>query len=282
MSAASSITSPVTSGSVRQPINRTELARFFAGIGSLLERARTSSRYSLSSAGVSKPVLRDFFRSVAYRVERAEVQQRRIDRRRATGFNVFRLIEPDENKLSDIIAGLLDPRGDHGQGDLFLRLLFKQVGLGSNAKFTKNAMVQREAPTHGILKYRRRIDVLVQGGVLLAIENKLDSLEQKDQVKDYLEHLHQIAHGRPTRLIYLTPDGRSPDSLRGSVVDQLQNIGKLHCWSYQNELRAWLESCRRHCEAQKIREFLSDFMEYIELVWEGDSENGGEKDRDEI
>jgi hypothetical protein len=34
--------------------------------------------------------------------------------RLATGFNVFHLIEPDENKLSDILAGLLDPKGSHG------------------------------------------------------------------------------------------------------------------------------------------------------------------------
>src|SRR5207237_4404982 len=120
-----------------------------------------------------------FFDTINHRVELAEAQQRRIDKRRATGFNVFHLIEPDENKLSDILADLLDPKGGHGQGDLFLRLLFKQLGLGSNPKLTKNATVQREAPTHGILKYRRRIDVFVEAAALLVIENKLDSLEQR-------------------------------------------------------------------------------------------------------
>ena len=145
---------------------------------------------------VARPELEHFFASVNHRVELAETQQRRIDKRRATGFNVFHLIEPDENKLSDILADLLDPKGDHGQGDLFLRLLFKQLGLGSDAKLTKNATVQREAPTHGILKYRRRMDVFVEAGALLVIENKLDSLEQRDQVKDYLEHLQRCTRGR--------------------------------------------------------------------------------------
>ena len=159
---------------------------------------------------MAKPELEHFFAAVNHAVERAEAQQRRIDKRLATGFNVFHLIEPDENKLSDILADLLDPKGDHGQGDLFLRLIFKQLGLGAHAKLTKNATVQREAPTHGIQKYRRRMDVFVEAGALLAIENKLDSPEQRDQVKDYLEHLQQCARGRQTRLIYLTPDGRPP------------------------------------------------------------------------
>ena len=32
------------------------------------------------------------------------------------GFNVFDAIRPDENRLSDILRDLLDPRGSHGQG----------------------------------------------------------------------------------------------------------------------------------------------------------------------
>jgi hypothetical protein len=210
--------------------------------------------------------LKDFFASIRNRVEHAKAQQRRIDKQRATGFNVFHLIEPDENKLSDILADLLHPEGGHGQGDLFLRLLFKQLGLGSHVKLTKGATVQREAPTHGILKYRRRMDVFVEAGALVVIENKVDSLEQVDQVKDYLDHLQQCAQGRQIRLIYLTPDGRSPESLHPTVFDQEQSIGRLCCWSYQGQLHTWLESCRRACEAQKISHFLSDFIVYIESV----------------
>lgn len=206
-----------------------------------------------------------------------------MDKRHATGFNVFDLIEPDENKLSDILACLLDPKGNHGQGDLFLRLLFKQVGLGSDAKLTKNGKVQREAPTHGILKYRRRMDVLVEAGALLAIENKVDSLEQPEQVKDYLAHLDKCTRGGQVQstLIYLTPDGRSPQSLDPVALRQQQLNGRLHCWSYHNELRAWLEECRERCEARRIGDFISDFVAYIESVLERISENDQDKAADE-
>jgi hypothetical protein len=190
-------------------VNQTELKKFFANIGSRMARDRASFQLQ------DRKHLKRFFSAVGSRVAIAEKKQRQRDRKEATGFNVFDLIYPDENKLSDILADLLDPKGNHGQGDLFLRLLFKQLELGSDAKLTKDATVHREAPTHGIQKYLRRIDVLVEAGILLAIENKVDSIEQHEQVKDYLEHLRYCTQVRPapSMLIYLTPDGRPPESI---------------------------------------------------------------------
>jgi len=42
----------------------------------------------------------------------------------APRFNCFDFINPDENKLSEVLAELLDPKGTHAQGDVFLRLFF--------------------------------------------------------------------------------------------------------------------------------------------------------------
>ena len=200
MSTVTTATSSVPRASTRQVVNRPQLQQFFRwhrlsnGTG-----ANECNSWLITLYG-DRPELAHFFVSVRHRVEMAEAQQRHIDKRRATGFNVFHPIEPDENKLSDILADPLDPKGDHGQGDLFLRLLFKELGLGSDAKLTKNATVLREAPTHGILKYRRRMDVFVEARAWLVIENKLDSLEQRDQVKDYLEHLQQCCPRPPDQI----------------------------------------------------------------------------------
>ena len=193
-------------------VNQTELKKFFADIGSRTAQDGASSQLQ------DWKHLKRFFSAVGSRVAIAEKKQRQRDRKEATRFNVFDLIDPDENKLSDVLADLLDPKGNHGQGDLFLRLLFKQLDLGSDAKLTKDATVHREAPTHGILKYLRRIDVLVEAGMLLAIENKVDSTEQPEQVKDYLDHLRYCtSSSRPSMLIYLTPDGRPPESISREV-----------------------------------------------------------------
>jgi hypothetical protein len=65
-------------------------------------------------------------------------------------------------------------------------------------------------------------------------------------------------------LIYLTPDGHPPDSLKAAELKEAQDAGRLHCWSYQRELRDWLAACCQQCEAKKIQCFLADFITYIE------------------
>ncbi|MBL9172628.1 MAG: PD-(D/E)XK nuclease family protein [Verrucomicrobiales bacterium] len=219
--------------------------------------------------------LQKFFRTVRRMVESSESKQRCIDMFQATGFNVFKLIEPDENKLSDILADLLSPKGSHGQSDLFLRLLFQQLKFKADRKYTKKATVHREAPTHGILKFRRRMDVFIEAGALVAIENKVDSPEQVGQVNDYLDHLHLCARGRNahTALIYLTPDGRLPKSLRATRLKKAQESGRLHCWSYREQLLTWLKACHKRCLAKRVCGFLGDFIAYIETDLQSRSMN---------
>ena len=162
-------------------MNKGELEKFFANICSLMKREEGSSQ------------LPDFFFSIRSRVEIAEEKQRQLDRKKATRFKLFRLFQPDENKLSDILRDLLDPNGDHGQGDLFLALLFEQLGIPADAKLMKGVKVHREVRTYRILNYRRRMDVLIEAGMSkVAIENKIDSNDQPGQIKDYLEHLRRV------------------------------------------------------------------------------------------
>jgi hypothetical protein len=245
--------------------------------------AQTDLAHGSSRPTVDQRELERFFTDVKYRVHLAETLRCRLDMRLATGFNVFDLIDPDENKLSDVLAGLLNPNGAHGQGDLFLRLFFERLDLRPDAKLTKDATVQREARVPGTWKDDRRMDVFVEAGVLLAIENKVDSPEQQGQVRDYLNYLERrcpCIPGQPIRntLIYLTPDHRSPKSLNDSELEKHQKSGRLHCWTYQDELVDWLKACRGDCEAQRIRDFLSDFIAYIESHLKYESEGKQEKE----
>lgn len=283
MNAVATNAAPVVRGTAHPVVSRDELEQFFVQVSTRVEKAEARVAPDSSSVLVRQAELGRFFTAVSHRAERADVQQRRRDKRQATGFNVFDLIEPDENKLSDILADLLNPRGSHGQRDRFLRLLLQQFDLGSGTKLTGDATVQREAPTHGIQKYLRRMDVLVEAGVLLAIENKVNSSEQLDQVKDYMEHLRyctQRSHRRGV-LIYLTPDGRRPESLERASFDEAEADGSLRCWSYRIQLRGWLEQCRSQCAAQKIRVFLSDFIAYIETTMHREPEPNTEDIEDE-
>ena len=266
-------TAPLSS---RQPVTRLELERFFSGV--CIQLGQTDMGLAHGSSPVRVSEVKKFFSEIRHKVES---RQHRLDKKQATGFNVFYFIQPDENRLSDVLAWLLDPKGSHGQNDLFLRLIFKQLELGTNETFTVDTRVLREAPTHGIEKYRRRMDVLVEAGAYLVIENKVDSSEQSEQVKDYLEHLHRCAGGRKTALIYLTPNGRQPDSLGHESLMKHKKTGQLHCWSYHVELRCWLEICLRECEAQRIKVFLKDFIGYIESKLKREFKDEQERNGDE-
>lgn len=248
-----------------QHLRRSDLTSFFGEIGARLKQTKADTDHTTLHPQIGVSDLRRFFTAVRKHSERGEAKERLRDRREATRFSVFEFIEPDENKLSDILAMLLDPKGCHGQEDLFLRLLFKRLGVRVNVRRTQTAQVRREAPTHGILKYRRRMDVLIDAGALVAIENKTDSAEQPKQANDYLEHLLQSTRGRSflSCLIYLTPNGRSPESLGAARLKRELADGRLHCWSYHRELREWLEHCRLECAAPRIRDFLSDLLAYI-------------------
>lgn len=252
-------------------ITDAELADRFTSLD--LEQFFNAVRSVVATPAACEPInaqqMADFFAVAGKLIDEAENREREINRIEARAFNVFALIEPDENKISDILADFLDPRGQHGQRDRFLRLLVEKLRPGSNFLGLDSARVSREAPTHGIQKYRRRIDILVVStGIVIAIENKIDALEQSDQVKDYLDHLAVLSNGwtMPAFLIYLTPNGREPESLSALDRAEQKNKGRLYCLSYSTDLRGWLESCEAQCQAPKIRFFIADFISYINTV----------------
>src|SRR5438046_8522976 len=65
--------------------------------------------------------LQQFARSLQYRIRLLAESRVHTDRLLATRHNVFDYIQPDENRLSDILLDLLDPNGPHGQTDIFLQ-----------------------------------------------------------------------------------------------------------------------------------------------------------------
>lgn len=214
--------------------------------------------------------MRQFFYQIRVPLARAYAHRLTTERKYATRFNIFSLMDPDENKLSDVLVDLLDPKGRHGQGELFLHLMLNQLAFGWKTKALAAAKVERESATYALRhNQRRRIDIMVEAGFLLAIENKKASAEQPRQVKDYLAHLaHCAASNRlPYALIYLTPDHHLPPSMTATAFRAAHTGRHLVCWSYQRELRQWLELCRQQCRAPKIQHFLSDFITYTSAAF---------------
>lgn len=179
----------------------------------------------------------------------------------AVDFNIFRFIDPDENRLSDIIADLLDANGTHGQGHSFLNELLVALDIDLRQKLG-GVNVRREDTTDG----RRRVDITVGASKFgIGIENKPWAGDLPDQLKDYINHL-RLHHGDHFCLLYLSGRGTPPaeESLSPTERQQLESQGQFRCWSYKREFQDWLKSCTHVCRADKVRFFLQDFVSFID------------------
>ena len=227
-----------------------------------------------------------FFAELSPRLDTAKALERELDRQLARRFNVFDYLSTAEVGLSSIIADLLNPEARHGQGTLFLRTLLDELteirhrpDLDTN--FTKRISVVTER----VITNKRRLDISVEipgsdGTYCLAIENKPYADDQPNQVKDYLAFL-QREYADRFLLIYLSPTGHGPSrwSLPCEELDQWK--GRLAIMAYWGEtngidsekptaedrfagfrvglsLAAWFSACRRRCEPDRLRWFLSE------------------------
>ena len=195
------------------------------------------------------------------------IEKRRWDPFLSTDFNVVsEFIRPNENRLSDIIACLLDANGSHGQGskflDAFLRCLFDPDRVAELSG--KQRQVKREDPTHYNENQSRRIDITVDfEGFGIGIENKPWAREQEYQLKDYYDHLKE-KYKQPEKkfcLIYITPDRTHPTTI--CHPETLIQNGELYCLSYRSDMLEWLEECWQLCESDRFRWFLRDLRDYI-------------------
>jgi len=231
-----------------------------------------------------------FFATTGALVAAAEKIDAELALRLGRGFNVFDAIRPDENRLSDILRDLLDPRGPHGQGDRFLRAFLDICKIGEPwSKDTNNVRVYRERQTISLDedRKRRRIDLVIAFGAsagAVAIENKPWAGEQNDQMKDYAEHLNHIYQDR-FHLLYLSGNGRPPETL-GEWDQCLKEVVRFHPMAYNRpasqdrempNLHDWTAQCARLTEADKLRWFLRDFAAWIAENFETPAlDEGGE------
>jgi hypothetical protein len=175
-------------------------------------------------------------------------------------FTPFAYLRRDEFGISRIIADLLDPNGRHSQGALFLTLFMEAFGLNSVGPSSGQARVTTEYAT----AEGRRIDIVIRDrNWIIAIENKPWARDGELQVSDYLCEI------RPPRfsaacLVYLTKDARAPTGASIGIHECKAALacGELKLASYEQVLD-WLSACRERCLAESVRNFLSDFHDYL-------------------
>lgn len=201
-------------------------------------------------------------------IQTAEIFRRYDEIEKVAGnqFNLLGLLgvgHYEERTHTPILTDLLNPKGSHGQGALFLEL-FLQHCFGSQRDFMKRPELVTVKAEHSIgpVDYESavggRIDIhLHSPEEILVIENKIGAAEGHKQVERYLNY---IDHQNPKRgaVIYLTLGGEEPESAGEKDSDNL------HCLSYHSDIISWLRLCRKEVATIPIvRESLTIYLNLI-------------------
>ncbi len=268
---------------------RPQPSRFFGELGAVLDDGRHRPPRFFSQLGASLDNIQradrsrrlHFFAQLSPRLQSARALERELDRHLARRFNVFDYLSTDEVALSKMIADLLDPEARHGQGTRFLRTLLDELTEIDGRPDPDAGLVQAiHVVTERVIADGRRLDVSVEipgtdGPYCLAIENKPYADDQRNQVRDYLRFLQRKYPDR-FLLIYLSPTGQGPSSWslpRGELRKWTGRLAVMGYWSGPEQhaagdryddfrvglsLAAWFSACRRRCEPDRLRWFLSE------------------------
>ncbi len=193
------------------------------------------------------------------------IQAKVLDEARLTApaFNVFSVLGLSRFEVrthSAMLAQLFNPKGSHGQQFIFLNsfidlcgrkypdfpLPFDNIDSGH-----WNIVVEKIIP-------EGRIDILIQSpdlGCVFVIENKIDALEQEQQLSRYGLWMDSVVNEYPTQaLIFLTIRGDKSISHGDYPYFPL---------SYRGDITTWLDGVTPDIQAPNVREVVSQYLNLI-------------------
>ena len=203
------------------------------------------------------------------------------------GFNFISFISRiwgiGETKHSQILGFFLNPRENHGQGGLFLKLFLKKLGFDITAFEPNDWTVEVEQRSNG----RDQIDILIQSrrlGISIAIENKSNGAkDQSHKLYRYWESAIYNFHNRDkekalnpkhSRVVYLPQFGIPSEQTRTRPKDYKESYpeklaleeqgGIISCWTYYNHIVKWLNSCVEAMgrENNIVKQLVKNYIEY--------------------
>jgi hypothetical protein len=181
-----------------------------------------------------------------------------IYRTTGSNYNIFKIagIVTKETAICKVIADLLNPKGSHYKGDIYLRLFRDKVLPSDLQDFNiERAIVYIEYSTDE----SRRIDIVIESSnVFLPIEVKIHASDQKRQVADYWDY-SQKRNKQNIPVLYLTINGDPP----GEDSVPPEDKDKYRCISFKKDILCWLNACLESPETQQtmpIKEVMTQLI----------------------
>jgi hypothetical protein len=172
--------------------------------------------------------------------------------------NIFRAlaIERHEIRHSNFFAFLLDPRENHGLGDILLRKFLRDIFADSRAQnrtlFDADLLDFRQVD---VRREWRNIDILIDMPQdVIAVENKVDSTEHTKQLSRYKTIIDGEFGGKRKHFVYLTPFGADATEADdqavyinysySQVADILENVLTLYSDSISGKMKHYISDYR--------------------------------------
>ena len=194
-------------------------------------------------------------------------------------FNLFSIlnIETKENKThSAFLSMLLNPKGAHGMGNVFLNLFLNVIGHNDQFENDENRFFQTDKSNvkveHSIGPIKLcdkngedaseatggRIDIYLKDkkGNSISIENKIHAEDQKSQIQRYCNH-----NGLKNTVYYLTLIGDDPSDYSKLKLESGIDFYNI---SYKVHIIEWLELCLK--EVPNFTALRESINQYILLI----------------
>ncbi|WP_270660038.1 PD-(D/E)XK nuclease family protein [Paraclostridium bifermentans] len=142
-----------------------------------------------------------------------ELEKLELELKRPNIFSVLKL-ESMEIRHSNFLGWLLDPKGSHNLGDIFLRWFLKDIfALGKSENIDEFEIDGYNFSNLKVYRELHNIDILlVSDKFVVAIENKVYSKEHSNQLTKYRKIIEKKYKEYEKIFVYLTPYGDSPNN----------------------------------------------------------------------
>ena len=194
--------------------------------------------------------------------------------------NIFNIlgISRMEIRHSNFLGWLLDPNESHGLGNKFLVRILRDLALDEKntldiIKVSKlnfnNIDVRREYPisSKNNNDKDKKIDILIifrDDNLVICIENKIDSKDSKQQLKDYRDYINETFKKEDDKddveykniFVYLTPNGDDPTNDT--------NEKEYWCnYSYKDDIIKHLTHTQDSITDSIIKTYISDYLSIL-------------------
>ncbi|MDQ0108482.1 hypothetical protein J2T02_003615 [Chitinophaga terrae (ex Kim and Jung 2007)] len=200
--------------------------------------------------------------NILHRAQLINEKHIKLEETRGDRFNIFYILglQSNENRThSAFLTELLNPKGDHLKGNLFLKLFLNYLKITDFDPDFVTVVSEKYIGKRNLIDATGgRVDIFIENHKskrTICIENKIYAGDQEKQIERYCN----FNTGQNT-VLYLTLDGRAPENLTGGLSE-----GKdFSCISYSESIKDWLELCIKETyDSPILRETI---RQYIVLI----------------